>query len=97
MPAFPSLLPEQRAFRAQADDSYQRLEVIKSRARAIGLEKLVGCHSFRATGLTEYVNAGRQLDIAQGIAGHAQLSTTKLYDRSQDRVTIAEIQTLRCH
>ena len=41
MPAFPSLLPEQRAFRAQADDSYQRLEVIKSRARAIGLENLL--------------------------------------------------------
>ena len=38
------------------------------------------------------MNAGGQLDIARGIAGHAQLSTTKLYDRSQDRVTIAEIQ-----
>jgi 3-hydroxyacyl-CoA dehydrogenase, NAD binding domain len=34
--------------------------------------------------LKESVGFG-QLDIAQGIAGHAQLSTTKLYDRSQDR------------
>ena len=38
------------------------------------------------------MGAGGALDIAQRIAGHSQLSTTKLYDRSQDRVTIAEIE-----
>jgi len=40
----------------------------------------------------EYMNAGGSLDIAQRIAGHSELSTTKIYDRSQDRVTIAEIE-----
>jgi integrase/recombinase XerD len=45
-------------------------KLVKSRARDVGLEKLVGCHSFRATGLTEYMNAGGHLDIAQGIDGH---------------------------
>ena len=38
------------------------------------------------------MNAGGALDIAQRIAGHAELSTTKIYDRSKDRVTIAEIE-----
>ena len=38
------------------------------------------------------MNAGGSLDIAQRIAGHSELSTTKIYDRSQDRVTIAEIE-----
>ena len=38
------------------------------------------------------MNAGGALDIAQRIAGHSELSTTEIYDRSQDRVTIAEIE-----
>ena len=66
--------------------------LVQARARACGLEKRVCCHSFRATGITEYMSAGGSLDIAQRIAGHSQLSTTKIYDRSQDRVTMAEIE-----
>jgi integrase/recombinase XerD len=69
-------------------------KLVQARARVCGLKKRVGCHSFRATGITEYMNAGGALDIAQRIAGHAQLSTTKIYDRSQDRVTMAEIERL---
>jgi integrase/recombinase XerD len=67
-------------------------KLVQTRARAAGLKKVLGCHSFRATGLTCYMNAGGQLDIAQRIAGHAQPSTTQIYDRSRDRVTVAEIQ-----
>ena len=67
-------------------------KLVQARACACELKKRVGCHSFRATGITAYMDAGGSLDIAQRIAGHAQLSTTKIYDRSQDRVTIAEIQ-----
>ena len=67
-------------------------KLVQARAHASGLEKRVCCHSFRATGITEYMSAGGSLDIAQRIAGHAQLSTTKIYDRSQDRLTTAEIE-----
>jgi hypothetical protein len=38
------------------------------------------------------MNAGGSLEIAQRIAGHSQLSTTKIYDRSRDRLTMAEIE-----
>ena len=38
------------------------------------------------------LNAGGAIHIAQRIAGHSQLSTTQIYDRSKDRVTIAEIE-----
>jgi hypothetical protein len=41
---------------------------------------------------SRFVTAGGRLDIGPGDCGHAQISTTKLYDRSQDRVTIAEIR-----
>jgi len=67
-------------------------KLVQARAQACGLKKRVCCHSFRATGITEYMNAGGSLEIAQRIAGHSQLSTTKIYDRSRDRLTIAEIE-----
>jgi site-specific recombinase XerD len=67
-------------------------KLVQTRAQACGLKKRVCCHSFRATGITEYMNAGGSLEIAQRIAGHSQLSTTKIYDRSRDRLTIAEIE-----
>jgi len=67
-------------------------KLVQARAHASGLKKRVCCHSFRATGITEYMNAGGSLDIAQRMAGHSQLSTTKIYDRSQDRLTMAEIE-----
>ena len=38
------------------------------------------------------MNAGGSLDIAQRIAGHSQPFTTKIYDRSRDRLTIKEIE-----
>jgi len=49
-------------------------------------------HQYSRISITEYMNAGGAFDIAQRIAGHSELSTTKIYDRSQDRVTIAEIE-----
>jgi integrase len=67
-------------------------KLVQLRALASGIKKRVCCHSFRATGITEYMNRGGTLEVAQRIAGHSQLSTTKIYDRSQDRLTIEEIE-----
>jgi site-specific recombinase XerD len=36
---------------------------------------------FRATGITNYLENGGTLEVAQRIAGHADSRTTKLYDR----------------
>jgi integrase/recombinase XerD len=90
-PMFPALSRNRKdiVLRHMTRDNIWKL--VQTRARTAGVKKLVGCHSFRATGLTSYMNAGGQLDIAQRIAGHAQISTTKIYDRSRDRVTIEEI------
>jgi hypothetical protein len=38
-------------------------------------------HSFRATGITNFLENGGTLEVAQRIAGHADSRTTKLYDR----------------
>jgi integrase len=91
-PLFPAFGKDKKTVELRHMDRTSIWRLVQARARACGLEKRVCCHSFRATGITEYMNAGGSLDIAQRIAGHSELSTTKIYDRSQDRVTIAEIE-----
>ena len=91
-PLFPAFGKNKETPELRHMDRTSVWKLVQARARASGLEKRVCCHSFRATGITEYMSAGGSLDIAQRIAGHSQLSTTKIYDRSQDRLTMAEIE-----
>lgn len=69
--------------------------MVKRRARAAGLPTSIGCHTFRATGITAYLNNGGTLEKAQQIANHASPQTTKLYDRTGDDITFDEIQRIR--
>src|SRR5271167_5087821 len=91
-PLFPAFGKNKKTPELRHMDRTSVWKLVQARAQASGLKKRVCCHSFRPTGITEYMNAGGALDIAQRIAGHSELSTTKIYDRSQDRVTIAEIE-----
>lgn len=93
-PLFPCFGKDKKTIELRHMDRSSLWRLVQARARACGLEKRVGCHSFRATGITQYMNQGGTLDIAQRIAGHSQLSTTKIYDRSGDRLTIAEIERI---
>ena len=70
------------------------LAMIKRRAVAAGLPASTCCHTFRATGITAYLSNGGTLEHAQQIAGHASPRTTKLYDRTADRVTLDEIERI---
>jgi integrase/recombinase XerD len=44
--------------------------MIQRRARAPGLRTRISAHSFRATGITTYLQNGGKLEIAQQMAGH---------------------------
>ena len=59
-------------------------KMVRRRALAAGVMKDIGNHSFRATGITAYMNVGGTLEKARKLAGHAHISTTMLYDRSDD-------------
>ena len=91
-PLFPAFGKNKKIPELRHMDRTSVWKLVQTRARSSGLEKRVCCHSFRATGITEYMNAGGSLDIAQRMAGHSQLSTTKIYDRSRDRLTMAEVE-----
>jgi integrase len=70
------------------------LRMIWRRARAAGIKTELGCHSFRATGITVYLQNGGVLEHAQQMAAHESARTTKLYDRRNDQVTLDEIERI---
>jgi integrase/recombinase XerD len=47
------------------------------------IEVEICCHTFRATGITNYLENGGTLEKAQQMACH-ESKTTKLYDRTSD-------------
>ena len=61
--------------------------MIRRRAKAAGIAAEIGCHTFRATGITAYLANGGALEHAQEMAAHESPRTTKLYDRTKERLT----------
>ena len=55
------------------------LRMIWRRARAARIETELGCHSFRATGITVYLQNSGLLEHAQQMANHDSTRTMKLY------------------
>jgi hypothetical protein len=51
-------------------------------------------HTFRATGITAYPANGGALEHAQEMAAHKRPRTTKLYDRTKERLTQDEVEGL---
>jgi len=68
--------------------------MIGRRAEAAGIRTRIGCHSFRATGITEYLRNGGKLEIAQQMANHESARTTGLYDRRTDQVNLDEVERI---
>ena len=55
--------------------------MIQRRAEAAGVATRIGCHSWRARGITAYLENGGLLEHAQQMAGHASARTTKSLSR----------------
>jgi site-specific recombinase XerD len=55
--------------------------VLRKYARKIGVTRGYSAHSMRATFITTALDNGASLEDVQSAAGHADPSTTKLYDR----------------
>jgi site-specific recombinase XerD len=68
--------------------------MVKRRARAAGILSPIGCHTFRATGITQYLLHGGTLEHAQHMAAHESSRTTGLYDRRKDEVTLDEVERI---
>ncbi len=68
------------------------LRMIKRRAMAAGVSPQICSHTFRATGITEYMRNGGTLEKAQQMAAHVSSETTQMYNRVTDSVTLDEVE-----
>jgi integrase len=72
----------------------EALAMIKRRAAVAGLPATICNHTFRATGITAYLESGGTVEKAQAIAAHESPRTTKLYDRRSDQISLDEIERI---
>lgn len=83
--------------RSLGEKQMHRVDVyrmIAKRAKEAGLSVAVCCHTFRATGITAYLENGGTIEKAQQIAAHESPRTTKLYDRTGDEITLDEVERI---
>jgi len=68
--------------------------MIRRRAINAGLGTNICNHSMRASGITAYMMNGGTLEKAQQMAAHASSRTTNMYNRSNDSVTLDEVERI---
>lgn len=68
--------------------------MIRRRAMKAGIKTRIGNHTFRATGITQYLRNGGRRELAQQMAAHESPRTTALYDRRDDEVAVDEVERI---
>ena len=94
-PLFRTTLGKTRKLTDKPMSRTDALRMIKRRSKEAGLSARVCCHTFRATGITAYLENGGTLEHAQAIAAHESPRTTKLYDRTSDQITLDEVERIQ--
>lgn len=93
-PLFRSAKGKTRLLTKHAMTRTDVLRMIKRRAADADLPSRISCHTFRATGITAFLENGGTLEAAQAIAAHESARTTKLYDRTGDAITLDDIERI---
>jgi hypothetical protein len=65
-----------------------------SATAAAGVGTKLGNHSFRATGITAYLNNGGTLEKAAAKANHASTRTTQLYYPGRDELSLDKVERI---
>lgn len=94
-PLFQSIAGRSGKLTGNAMSQSDAWNMLQRRALAAGLRTKITNHTFRATGITEYLLAGGKVEIAQRMANHESSRTTGLYDRRPDIVALDEIERIR--
>lgn len=68
--------------------------MVQRRAAAASIRTKIPAHSFRATGITTYLQNGGKLEVAQQLAGRESARTTGLYDHRNDSVALEEVERI---
>jgi integrase/recombinase XerD len=97
-PLFRSAVGKKKILSASAMSRTDVWYMVRRRASDAGIETAIGCRTFRATGITDYLtnyltNGGR-IEVAQRMAGHSNAKTTGLYDRRNDDISVGEVERI---
>jgi len=91
---FPTALGRSGALSERPMSQPDAYRMIGRRAIDAGIATKIGNHSFRATGITEYLRNGGRRELAQQMANHESARTTGLYDRRDDEVSLDEVERI---
>jgi integrase/recombinase XerD len=94
LPLFRTTRARTKKLTANALNWVETWKMVKRRALAAGGSPVVTCHTFRATGITAYLENDGTIEHAQAIAAHESPRTTKLYDRTSDAISLDEIERI---
>lgn len=94
-PLFQSVAGRSGKLTGNAMSQSDAWNMLQRRALDAGLRTKITNHTFRATGITEYLLAGGKVEIAQRMANHESSRTTGLYDRRPDLIALDEIERIR--
>ena len=94
-PLFQGTTPHKGILTGHAYSRNASWKMIQRRAKAAGHYGEIGNHSLRATGITNYLAHGGQLEEARKMAGHKSAETTRLYDRNIDSVDPEEVLRIK--
>ncbi|MEM7042809.1 MAG: tyrosine-type recombinase/integrase, partial [Pseudomonadota bacterium] len=94
-PLFPSIdrVTKNLSDRPLADGNVRTM--INRRASAADITARISNHTFRASGITNYLENGGVLEKAATMAAHASTRTTQLYDRRNDQPALDEFERIR--
>ncbi len=90
-PLFQGGTPHKGTLTGHAYSRVASWKMIQRRAKAAGYHGEIGNHSLRATGITNYLAHGGELEEARKMAGHKSAETTRLYDRNLEAVNPDEV------
>ena len=93
-PLFRSITRQRDGYTDRRLDRSEAWAMVKRRCRRAGLGERFSNHTFRATGITTYLENGGHLEQAQFMAAHASPRTTKLYDRRAQKASIDEVERI---
>ncbi|WP_226893891.1 tyrosine-type recombinase/integrase [Nisaea sediminum] len=93
MPLFRAMDRRGGIFSGRRLDRRDAWAIVQRRRKASGLATHTTCHSFRASGITAFLENGGSIELASIMAAHSNTRTTSLYDRRTliDQNTIKNI------
>jgi integrase/recombinase XerD len=94
-PLFPTAIGKTRELSRRPMTRIDGANLLKRRLKDAGISGEYSPHSFRATGITNFLEHEGTLEAAQRIAGHADSRTTKLYDRRGQKILVEDMERVR--